>query len=327
MASGMTSRMQPRDPEQQDPILAAFSPEKTGREPVEFGIAASRIIGAPLVVMLVSRGGSVVDELAGEAQDPAGDDAGAVEELRRDLQRQGVTADVKVRLAPLPGGGLTQAMEELKPQMVVLGSTHRGAVGSSLLGTTVERVIHAAACPVAVVPHGYRRREEGVQVIGAAYMPTPEGHEALRAAAALARIESVRLRAIRVLDPDHAAEQSPGALAEQHHDASPGEAVHAQGRLRDEAQLREELAQVAEGVDAEVDILFNDPADGLVAASRHVDLLVMGSRAHGPRRAVILGSVSRKVAERSACPVLIIPRGAGETTEKLIAHAKAPGSP
>jgi nucleotide-binding universal stress UspA family protein len=158
-------------------------------------------------------------------------------------------------------------------------------------------------------------------------MPTPEGHEALRAAAGLARRESVRLRAIRVLDPDHAAEQSPGALAEQHGDASPGEAAHAQSRLRDEAALRDEVAQVAEGVDAEVDILFNDPADGLVAASRHVDLLVMGSRAHGPRRAAIFGSVSRKVAEHSACPVLIIPRGAGETAEQLIAHAKAPGTP
>ena len=29
-------------------------------------------------------------------------------------------------------------------------------------------------------------------------------------------------------------------------------------------------------------VLFQDPADGLAAASGHVDLLVMGSRAYGP---------------------------------------------
>jgi nucleotide-binding universal stress UspA family protein len=293
--------MKPRDPEPRDPILATFSPSKSGDEPVEFGLAASRITGAPLVIVTVPAGGPVVDEFAVE---------GDVEQLRLGLERRGLAADIRVSAERTAGSGVTKAMEELNPQMVVLGATHRGAVGAALLGTTVEHVIHAAACPVAVVPQGYQRPREGVQVIGAAYLPTPEGHEALRAVAALARIGSVRLRAIRVLDPDHAAEQSGGLPAGQHRDTSPDEADQAYGRLRGEAELRGAVAQVATDVDAEVAILFNDPADGLVAASRHVGLLVMGSRAQGPRRAVILGSVSRELARHSACPVVIIPRGA-----------------
>jgi nucleotide-binding universal stress UspA family protein len=72
------------------------------------------------------------------------------------------------------------------------------------------------------------------------------------------------------------------------------------------------VAELAPGVAAEPDVLFNAPADGLVAAAHGVDLLVMGSRAHGPRRAVLLGSVSRQVAEHAPCPVVIVPRAAAE---------------
>ena len=63
-------------------------------------------------------------------------------------------------------------------------------------------------------------------------------------------------------------------------------------------------------MEIEADLLVNDPADGLIAASRRVDMLVMGSRALGPKRAVLLGSVSRKVVAGAACPVLVLPRGA-----------------
>ena len=318
--------MAPSAPEPQAPILIAFSPGKTGREPVEFGVAASRVIGAPLVIVTATGAGSLRDELDG-IDAPPGDDTLAVEDLRLDLERRGLVADVRVRMASPPAGAaLTRAMVDIKPQMVVLGATHRSAAGAALLGTTVERVIHAATCPVAVVPTGYRGPDAGVQVIGAAYTPTVEGREALRAAAALAVLGSVRLRAIQVLDPHHAAEQSPGLLAEQHRDSSPAESLRSQLRLRAVAELRDDVAQASSDADAEIDVLFDDPADGLIGASRHVDLLVMGSRAHGPRRAVILGSVSRKVAERSACPVLIIPRAAQETTERLIAHADPPGA-
>ena len=81
------------------------------------------------------------------------------------------------------------------------------------------------------------------------------------------------------------------------------------------------MAAVAAGVDAEVDTLYNDPADGLLAAAHQVDLLVMGSRARGGRRSVILGSVSRKVAERATCPVVIIPKGYGEAADDSVSHA------
>ena len=69
-------------------------------------------------------------------------------------------------------------------------------------------------------------------------------------------------------------------------------------------------------------MLVNDPADGLIAASRRVDMLIMGSRALGPKRAVLLGSVSRKVVAGAACPVLVLPRGAEGQTDALLADAE-----
>ena len=65
------------------------------------------------------------------------------------------------------------------------------------------------------------------------------------------------------------------------------------------------------------------PADGLAAASGHVDLLVMGSRAYGPMRAVMLGGVSRRVMTRAACPVLVLPRGTTSAADALAPVAES----
>jgi nucleotide-binding universal stress UspA family protein len=52
-----------------------------------------------------------------------------------------------------------------------------------------------------------------------------------------------------------------------------------------------------------------DPAAELVdvAAQRGAALLVVGSRALGPWRSAVLGSVSAEVARRASCPVMIVP--------------------
>jgi len=307
----------------QAPILVAYSPSKSGRAPVDFGIAASRMTGAPLTILTIRHGGPMADRYAGEMDDSIGEDALAIKHLRLDLQRNHVTADVVERESRSTAGGMKDAMDELSPSLIVLGATERGALGAAVFGSTIERVVHEAACPVAVVPHDYVRPEAGVQVIGAAFVPTDEGREALRAAATLARAASVKLRALAVLDPKLAAQQGQGMMSEQHHDVDPAQSGRFQHGMAEQLGLKEALADVAGGVDAETDVLYNEPADGLIAASRHVDLLVMGSRARGPRRAAVFGSVSRKVAEASACPVLILPRGTAGATDDLVSHVQA----
>ena len=51
-----------------------------------------------------------------------------------------------------------------------------------------------------------------------------------------------------------------------------------------------------------------DPCAVLLDASQTLDLLILGSRAYGPLRHVLLG-VSAAVMSRADCPVLVLPRG------------------
>jgi nucleotide-binding universal stress UspA family protein len=289
--------METHDPHTRAPIIAAFSPESAAREPLEFAHAASRMTDAPFIVVTVKHMGPLVKAVGGDVPDRG--DERTLEHLRLSLDRRGLR-DVEIRVFEdrTAARGLARALDELSPELIVLGSSRRGAVGAVMLGSTADRVLHTSSCPVAIVPNGYERPEHGVRVIGAAYAPTPQGREALSAAATLARAAGAQLRVIAVIDRDEGATQAT-------------------------TEVLEAVAELAEGTSYDVDVRVDDAVDGLVAASRVVDLLVMGSRALGPKRAVLLGSVSRRVAARAACPLLVLPRGATDKTEALLADALA----
>lgn len=63
-------------------------------------------------------------------------------------------------------------------------------------------------------------------------------------------------------------------------------------------------------VDLTVRVLEGDPARVLIELSETALLVVVGSRGRGGFAGLVLGSVSRKVAELAKCPVLIA-HGAG----------------
>jgi nucleotide-binding universal stress UspA family protein len=272
-----------------EPVLVAYNAQTDDRGPIEFGLAASRVTGAPLVVLWVYRGG----EAAPEAE------MRVVERLREDLGRRGCASDVVAVAGWSVGVEITDAAARLGALMIVLGTTRRGAAQAALLGTTAERVIQDAACPVAVVPRVYAPLAGRINVVGAACTPSPEGRFALSWAAGLARAGGVRLHAFQVVQQDRA-----GA----------------------EAALREATRAVAAGIDAHVEVVEDDPADALVAATRRLELLVMGSRGGGSTRAVMLGSVSRRVAEHAECPVIILPRAAQAAADGLLARFARRGS-
>jgi nucleotide-binding universal stress UspA family protein len=278
--------MEPQQSEARAPILAAFSPSAPAREPVEFGLAASRLTGAPLVVIAVRHSGAVVSPIAGDIDD-APDADRTIEHLRLDLQRRGLrdvaVEEVKARTV---GEGLGQAIEAHKALLVVIGSSPRGRAGTVLLGSSAGELVHQGRCPVAVVPKDHRLPDEGVKVVGGAFELGDDGAEALLSAAALASSAGVRLRAVTVVDAKEAAD--PADV---------------------EARVRELLGDAAGDVDLEVEVRTGDPADELVAASQDVGLLVIGSRGRRARKAAILGSVSQAVSAKAACPVLILPPG------------------
>lgn len=61
------------------------------------------------------------------------------------------------------------------------------------------------------------------------------------------------------------------------------------------------------GVTARPVIVEGTPADALIEAARGADLLVVGNRGRGGFTGLLLGSVSQRCVERSACPVVVVP--------------------
>jgi nucleotide-binding universal stress UspA family protein len=176
-----------------------------------------------------------------------------------------------------------------------------------VIGSTADRVIHGAPCPVAVVPHGFAGGE--LRTVGVAFTRSPEGAQALRSGVALARVTGAALRVITVLREEigviaghregaRAAEQLPEEIAAQH-------------RVAVAEALESALAEAGGGdINTETELVYGDPAEMLAGFTGALDLLVMGSRAYGPQRSVLLGGVSRRVTATAQCPVVVLPRGA-----------------
>jgi nucleotide-binding universal stress UspA family protein len=300
------------------PILAAYSLQDADRGPIEFAVAAARFTGAPLVVASVLSGGSPLDRLTGGEFHDVADEPGTLDALRSELAGLDVPASVHVVEHHSPAGGIAAAIEELRPRLAVLGSSNRSAVGRVLAGSTAERVIHGSPCPVVVVPQGHQAPSEGAQLVGAAFAPTPEGKAALAAGALLARALNARLLAVMVLNPKHAERQSPGLMAQAHGEHDPSEDRYVRDRLVGSDALQAAIAELGEGVEVEPDVLFQDPLEGLTAASQRTDLLVIGSRGYGPAKAVMLGGISRRLIAAAHCPLLVLPRADAQAVGALV---------
>ena len=80
---------------------------------------------------------------------------------------------------------------------------------------------------------------------------------------------------------------------------------------RKEMQRTQELAlgRVPHGIKAEGRLLTGSPGALLSDASAEVDLMIVGSRGHGPLRRTLLGSTSRSLVSGAASPLLVVPRG------------------
>jgi len=165
----------------------------------------------------------------------------------------------------------------------------------------MERMVHGAPCAVAVAPEGYAESDETTfGRIGVGFADTEEGYAAVAEARALAlRSGAAGVRLI-------AGAGLTGALL--------GYAAMSAALPQAEAEMLEETRRTLERISHEslgrdsVEVRHEQPARLLIEASEQLDLLVLGSRAYGPLRHVMLGSVSAEVMRDSRCPVLVLPR-------------------
>src|SRR3954451_15837842 len=300
------------------PIFVGYDPKTSDRAPVRFGAAAARFTGAPLIVGSAFSDSAPIGQMGhGHMHEELGGDASqALEHVRIELSREGVRAECMALPGTSAPAALHYAAESCDVGLLVLGSSRRGPGGLLRLGSTGERLVHGAPCPLAIVP-AEGEGGGGLHTVGVAYTDTPEGTAALTSAIALARRAGARLRILTAVAPrDYGKDAGDGPAKESTtYDATGLETGEATRRILEKAGAE------ARGVDVEADVSVQDAADFLIAASENVDLLVCGSRGYGPRRAVLLGGVARGRDASGGGPVIVLARGVDEGLEALVDEA------
>lgn len=209
---------------------------------------------------------------------------------------------------------LTLAAEQAGAAILVVGATHHGPLGRLVSGSVTDHVLHGARVPVAVAPRDYQAPATGVRRVGAAFIDTPEGRAALRAAGTIATRADASLRAITVVAPIDwvGIDASSDAIARERDAASAAA----------EKAARAALAELDSPQDADTVVVLDGTGPAVAELSGELDLLVCGSRGYGPARTVLLGSVSHALARHARCPLIVIPRDPDDALGALFVPAK-----
>jgi nucleotide-binding universal stress UspA family protein len=278
------------------PIVAGVDGTSSGLDATALGARLATDIGTSLVVVCVAPEANQVDDA-----EPEGHAASILEAAREAVGD--LPAEFRTVASTSPAHGLADFAEKEGAETVVVGSTHRGAIGRVMSGSTAERLLHGTSCPVAMAPRGYRRhRTEPMRAIGAAFTDTPEGHEAVRVAADIAKRAELPLTVYSVVAL-HSNWLRPQAVQP---DASvvPEEVSKTYSEALDQV-----VAGLPSGVRGTGELLFGEVVDELsMVGERGVDLLVCGSRGYGPVRRVLLGTVSSALVQQASVPTLVVPR-------------------
>jgi nucleotide-binding universal stress UspA family protein len=206
--------------------------------------------------------------------------------------------------------GLSDLATREDAAMVVVGSTHRGRLGRVLAGSTAQQLLQGGPCSVAVVPHGWHPPTR-IGVVGIAFTDAPEARAALETGNWLATCAGARLRVVTVVTPPPPAHPMFATTSYQHWVAD----LRHRGHALVDAAARD-MAPGAETV-----VLEGVALERMTEASADLDLLVLGSRRYGPVRRVLLGGLSSLMIQRSACPVLVVPRGVDAPVGRFAASA------
>jgi nucleotide-binding universal stress UspA family protein len=204
------------------------------------------------------------------------------------------------------GRALCHAVQRERPDLLVLGSSHRVEDGNAAAGRTGRQVLHGATCPVALAARGLHERLFTPRRIVVGIDPSPEAQAALDLASALAHAAVAELTAVAVVDDRLPATVAPAGMAIEL--VRWDELVAAQ-REQAERLVAEATARI-DGLRGET--RTGDPAEELaqVASEEHADLLVIGSRRWGPLARLAIGSTGEELVREAPCSLLLVPRPA-----------------
>jgi nucleotide-binding universal stress UspA family protein len=196
-----------------------------------------------------------------------------------------------------PAYALRRLAEDERANTVVLASSHQGAFGRIVPGSTASHLLAHAPCAVAVAPVDYAEfAPSRISVVGVAYDVTPEADRALEVAAGAARVLAAPLRLYHAI---HAIPDGPGWDEYR-------KCMHEVAQAILDAGLR----TIPSDIKATARMLEGHTADVIANAARcdGIDLLYVGSRGYGPVREALFGGVTGGLLQTSRCPLVIVPR-------------------
>ncbi len=273
-----------------------------GGEHAEDALALGQLIanrsGAELVLASIVPhpvGGSFVPALPAEAYTELTDKARGILESVADR----VGATFEVEQSSSASHGLSSVARRIGADLVVVGSSPRAENGHTRAGRKARQLMSGGESAVAIAPDGFREKAS-LDRIGVGVDGSPESRLATETAIELAADGST----FRLLSVAAGFADEWGRWGATYPLAEMAEATHEAAAL-----LLDEMAQVVpDRLETEKVLLEGTAPIQLAEASRDVDLLCLGSRAYGPVRRVLLGSVSSDVVNHAASAVLVVPR-------------------
>ncbi|MET9326406.1 universal stress protein [Tsukamurella sp. NPDC003166] len=290
-------------------IVAGFSASRHGAAPVELAAQIARTTGESIIAA------SVVERRLPPQADPLEDEYaqhltvqaeralhGTVEGLPAGV---GVTVDVR-QARSVPDGLMALATEH-SVSVVTVGSSSSSLLGRVALGGVTDRLVHAAAVPVAIAPRAYRPGPIPVRRLTVAYGGNADANGLLPAAAGLARAWGVRLRVVSFAARDVAAYSAMIDTAQAE------KLVLRSWWERTRAAIDAQIEAVpGPALEDGVDLELGSGPDWRAAVEsvewRPGDLLLLGSGAAAPLQHVLLGSAAARILRASPVPVMILPR-------------------
>lgn len=226
------------------------------------------------------------------------------DQVRRLEIAEGEIADTRV-VSGAPHRMIAEAARQASADLIVTGATRATGPGGRLLGSTADRVLRLAFCPVLVVrgdlPLPLRR------VLAPVDLSPASGdafHCGLHLLARISGDAPVRVEVLHVVS-------FMEALALRR-SQTPPPSIEDTGEIRRLAQA--ELDRFLREVQADVEIVRGEIRSGdprmeiLAELERNpADLLLMGTHGRGGFDRFLLGSVASVVARQAPCSVLVIP--------------------
>lgn len=199
-------------------------------------------------------------------------------------------------------GGLIEVIEEVRGEILVLGSLPSGGRTQMVVGTTADWLLHSSPVPVAISAPGYHSQTGGLTRLSCAYSATPQSLDVVQRCVEYAERFEVPLRVVtfavrgRTMYPPEvglgAEDTILDAWAVQAREIL--ESLKVDGTVSDDVAL-----QVVTG-HSWVEVLGKtDWING--------EMLALGTTPRGDFQRVFLGARSGKIIRHSPVPVFVLP--------------------